>query len=229
MSRRSNTAVLRQFLRLDGSRVLDVGSGDGALVRYMTRKGAVATGLECGEAQLAKARSTEPEGEEVYVEGFGQNMPFEDNGFDAVIFFNSLHHIPVESMDAALSEARRMVTDGGIIYVAEPVAEGPSFELHAPVDDETEVQVYALAAVNRALSKGLIEVDVVYYDTAHYYDSYEDMREECIRIDPARAAIFDDLDDVMRARFSTLGVLEEKGYRFDQPMRVNVLRKPARE
>ena len=48
------------------------------------------TGLECGALQLEKARSYPPEGDEIYVEGFGQELPFDDGAYDAVIFFNSL-------------------------------------------------------------------------------------------------------------------------------------------
>ena len=229
MARRSNTEVLQEFLSLEGMRVLDVGSGAGALVRYMTRKGAIVTGLECGAAQLEKARATEPEGGEEYVEGFGQDMPFDDCSYDAVVFFNSLHHIPGEVMGQALNEAKRVVRPGGLIYVAEPVAEGPSFELHAPIDDETEVRALADNAVARAASEGLSHIRRVEYDTAYHYTNYEEVREEGIRIDPSRLAAFVTHDTLMRTTFDRLGVLEDKGYRFDQPMLVNVLQKPAQD
>ncbi len=228
MPRQSNTAVMRRYVTLAGHRVLDVGCGHGPLVRYMTRHGAYVTGLECGRAQLQKACATTREGGEVYVEGVGQDMPFSDNSFDIVVFFNSLHHIPVDQMDRALCEATRVVKPTGIVYIAEPIAEGPSFEMFALVDDETEVRARAVAAIERISSKGgrLEPVDAVQYDTAHFYDSFASLRKESVRIDPARRTAFEANDSMMRNNFERLGVPDEKGYRFDQPMAVTVLRKP---
>lgn len=222
---RGNGSVLRENVALDGARVLDIGSGDGKLVRYMTRHGAHATGLECGAAQLEKAQSHALEGDEEYVEGVGQDIPFDDNTFDVAVFFNSLHHVPPEFMDAALAEAARVVKPGGTVYVAEPLAEGPSFAMYAPVDDETEVRALADAALGRADGGLLTQESVKFYTNSYHYESFDAMREETIRIGPERAAIFEEVADEVRALFEELGVKEEKGWRFDQPMRVNILRK----
>jgi SAM-dependent methyltransferase len=225
MAYRSNTEVLREVLTLDGLRVLDVGSGSGPLVRYMTKYGASVVGLECGAAQLAKAYATELEGDEEYVEGFGQDMPFEDTSFDAIVFFNSLHHVPAEFMDAALVEATRVIRPGGIIYIAEPAAEGSYFEMSKVIDDETVVRALADEAILRAAVDLLEHIETIHYETVHHYDSYEDMKEERIRISPERAAAFEQHDATVKAGFEREGVRSDKGYGFDQPMRVNVLKK----
>jgi len=110
---RSNESVLSENLELDKLQIVDVGSGAGDLVRYMTTQGAHVTGLECGALQLEKASSYPLAGDEIYIEGVGQEMPFADASFDVVIFFNSLHHVPVEHMKTALDEASRVVRKGG--------------------------------------------------------------------------------------------------------------------
>lgn len=230
MEFRTNGSVLREVISLDGLHVLDVGSGDGALVRSMTGHGAHVTGLECGAAQMEKARSYAPAGDEVYVEGVGQEMPFEDATFDLVIFFNSLHHIPMEHMATALGEAARVTKSDGMVYVAEPVAAGSGFELHAPIDDETTVRDAAYEAIRNSagrLSKagGLSEVREISYHTSYHYTDFNEFKDDTIRIDPRRRELFEAMEDDLRAGYDRLGVPEEKGMRFDQPMRVNVLRK----
>ena len=75
---RSNVSVLCENLVLNNLDIVDIGSGAGEKVRYMTSQGAHVTGLECGTLQLEKARSYPPEDDEVYVEGFGQEMPFDE-------------------------------------------------------------------------------------------------------------------------------------------------------
>lgn len=222
---KTNGSVLREVFALDGLHVLDVGSGDGSLVRYLTRHGSHATGLECGAAQLEKARSYPLEGNEVYVEGVGQDLPFEDATFDAAIFSNSLHHIPAEHMMAALGEAARVIKPDGTVYVAEPVAAGSGFEVHAPIDDETDVRATAYGAIQRAANIGLREEREILFDTSYHYTDFDEMKDETIRIDPTRREIIAAMEGDLRATFDRLGVPDEKGVRFDQPMRVNVLRK----
>lgn len=225
MEYRSTGSVLREILALGGAEVLDVGSGDGSLVRYLTRHGARATGLECGAAQLEKAHSYAPEGGEVYVEGVGQDMPFENGRFDAVVFSNSLHHIPEEFMLPALSEAARVVKPGCVVYINEPIAEGTGFEVHQPVDDETEVRAEAYAAIGRAAEVGLKAEQELTFLTQYHYTDFDEFKDEMLRIDPTRRESFEAMEDDLRAGFDRLGVREEKGMRFNQPMRVNVLRK----
>jgi len=222
---RSNESVLNEVLDLKGLQMVDIGSGAGEMVRYMTRQGASVTGLECGELQLQKARSFPPEGDEVYLEGVGQELPFDDGAFDAVTFFNSLHHVPLEYMAGALAEAMRVVKPAGTVYVGEPIASGRGFELHAPIDDETSVRSCAYEAIQNAASHGLTQVQEVFYDTVYHYENFAAFKDEMIRIDPTRRAPFEASEDDLRAAFERLGIPDEQGIRFDQPMRVNVLEK----
>ena len=222
---RSNESVLNETLDLKGLKMVDIGSGAGEMVRHMTRQGASVTGLECGELQLQKARSYPPEGDEVYLEGVGQELPFDDDTFDAVTFFNSLHHVPVEHMAGALAEAMRVVKSAGTVYVGEPIASGRGFELHAPIDDETSVRSCAYDAIQNAAAHGLTQVQEVFYDTVYHYENFAAFKDEMIRIDPTRRTPFEAVEDDLHAAFERLGIPDEQGIRFDQPMRVNVLKK----
>jgi len=222
---RTNNSVLCEVLALKGLDVADVGSGDGTLVRFMTTQGAHVTGLECGAAQLEKARSYTLAGDEVYLEGFGQEMPFDDASYDIVIFFNSLHHVPVEYMAAALAEAGRVARPGGTVYVAEPIAAGSGFELHAPIDDETFVRSAAYDVILDAASAGLRQAREIFYDTDYHHQDFAAFKDAAIRIDPKRAEPFDAMEADLFRLFDSLGIQEENGMRFEQPMRVNVLEK----
>jgi ubiquinone/menaquinone biosynthesis C-methylase UbiE len=222
---RSNNSVLCENLDLNNLEIADIGSGAGEMVRYMTSQGAHVTGLECGSLQLEKARSYPAEGDEVYIEGFGQEMPFDDCSFDVVTFFNSLHHVPVEYMAVALGEAMRVVRLAGTVYIGEPIASGSGFELHAPIDDETTVRSAAYDAIRSATSNGLNQIREIFYETVYHYENFDAFKEETIRIEPRRRALFESIEDDLRKVFDRLGVPEEAGFRFDQPMRVNVFEK----
>lgn len=223
---RTHEEVLRECVRLEGARVLDVGCGAGKLVRVMARSGARATGLEISERALARARAEAPVGGETYCVGRGEALPWGEDAFDALVFFNSLHHVPVAAQDRAIEEAARVLRPGGILFVVEPLCEGPMFELMRPVDDETEVRRAAYAALQRAAAgPRFTALREECYLTTYRYESYEDFKAEMARIDEARRAALEAHDGALRRAFEALGERGPDGYAFEHPNRVNVLQR----
>ena len=226
MDKRRNTDVIVETLALEGKQVIDVGCGDGGLVRRLTRLGAHVRGVECSPRQLAKARAADKLGDEEIVEGVGQALPADDESCDLVIFFNSLHHIPIEHQAKAMAEAARVLKPDGEVYVNEPLPYGDFFEAVRPVDDETWVRGAALAAVKGAWVHGLEEATEFTYLHPMVLPDYEAFRERIISANAEREAKFATLDKEMRERFARLAKpAPEGGFAFDQPMRVNLLRK----
>jgi len=224
LEQRRNSEVISELLNLQGKRVLDVGSGDGALARLLTRKGAKVTGIECNPRQLTKAKATEKAGDEHYLDGRGEALPVDDESADIVIFFNSLHHVPVEGQDQALIEASRVLIPNGQLYISEPIASGAYFEMMKPFDDETFVRAEALNAINRATETLFDQVREVTYFYPDIIANYETLAEEATRIDSARDELFRTRDLELRQAFDMYGVRQPDGrFAFDQPMRVNLL------
>ena len=224
MEQRNNADVIVETVALEGKRVVDVGCGDGHLARHMAQHGALVTGIECNPRQLAKAHAAAPVAGERIVEGVGQALPLPDGSADLVVFFNSLHHIPPDEMGKALAEAVRVLQPGGQVYVAEPLAEGPFFEAVQPISDETEVRARALAALTAA--RGLVAQTEIFYVNTVRMASFEAFRDRILSINPDRDALFARIEDEMRARFTRLAEPAADGFRFAQPMRVNLLRRP---
>lgn len=232
MDYRRNSDVLLETLNaagtLAGMRVLDVGSGDGALSRLMAKAGAHVTGVECSPRQLAKARAAETVADETFVEGVAQSLPALDGSVDAVVFFNSLHHVPVDAQAQGLAEAARVLKPGGMVYVSEPVAEGAFFDLVRPIDDETEVRAAAYAQLGQAASLGLHPEAEFFYIHIVRQNDYEAFRDRIISANAEREARFAELDAPMREAFTRLGKAAPDGaMTFEQKMRVNLLRKTA--
>ena len=226
MKTRENTEVLAELVALDGRDVVDVGCGDGSLVRAMTRAGARVTGVECGARQLEKARAAEAVGGEVYLEGVGEDLPLEDASANLVVFFNSLHHIAEEHQGTALAEAARVLRPGGTVYLAEPLVEGPQFELVKPIHDETAVRAHAYRVIQDADAVGLRPETELTYVHPLRHKSFEAFRERMVSINPDKEAAFEAMDQEMRARYRRLAAPGDGGDLFPQPIRVNLLRKP---
>lgn len=221
MDRRRNADVLLAEVDLAGKRVLDVGCGEGGLVRLMAKAGARVTGIEVNPEQLGRARAADAVADEDYIQGVGEDLPFGDGSVDVVVFFNSLHHVDVENQDQALLEAARVLRPGGTLYVAEPLAEGPHFEVMQPAHDETYVRAKADEALGRAPAHGFGRGRRFTYVNAVAYAGYDVFRDRILAINPHRAGDMAELEPELRARFDRLTVATDKGVELDQPMRVD--------
>jgi SAM-dependent methyltransferase len=218
------TQPLDELLDVEDRDVLDVGCGEGWLTGRLATAGARAVGLDPSAAALERARREGSTDASVrYVEGVAEALPFPDASFDVVIFFNSLHHVAPESMDSALVEAARVLRPDGVLYVQEPAAQGPAFELLRPVNDETPVRRAAQQALQRALEERFVELagrDVVL--TVRHRD-FDALRTHTINVDPARAPAFAEHESSLHSAFEHLGrPLEGGGFEFDQAFHINL-------
>jgi ubiquinone/menaquinone biosynthesis C-methylase UbiE len=196
---RDLVSVLLELAPPAGRLVVDVGCGEGAVVRRFAAEGATAIGIETGAEPLARARAHAPVGGERYLEGAGEALPLDDASADAVLFVQSLHHVPEPA--AALAEAARVVRPGGAIVVVEPLAEGPFFGLVAHVDDETRVRALAQAAIARAPLPAERELR---FDVLVRLASFAAFRDRITLADATRTAIFAAREDELRAAYDAL-------------------------
>jgi 2-polyprenyl-3-methyl-5-hydroxy-6-metoxy-1,4-benzoquinol methylase len=100
--------------------VLDCGCGTGWLTWLLQRSGYAATGIDVAPLATDLAVANPPyTGMEPprFVTGDVEGMGF-DREFDAVVFFDSLHHVVDE--EAALRKVLRALKPGGICVTSEP-------------------------------------------------------------------------------------------------------------
>lgn len=230
MERRNSRDVLFESLEFQDRSVADIGCGDGALARAIRKAGAARViGVECSPRQLAKAGAAETVDGVVIIDGVAEALPILSGTMDAVVFFNSLHHVPPQHMAAAMAEAARALKSGGQLYCSEPVAQGPFYELCKAVDDEKDVRAAAYRALHEAHAHGLqVERETVFIHTVRMR-AFESFRERLISANSEREARFDAHAADLRERFEALGTRTDDGWTFDQPTRVTVLRKDRRE
>lgn len=224
--RRRSLEMIAEHAILAGRRVVDVGCGDGGLVRALTAKGAHVTGVECGREMLALAHAAERVGDERYVDGVAQALPLPDASADLVVFMNSLHHVPMADMARGLAEAARVVAADGRVLVNEPLPEGRFFQLTRRVEDEVEVRAAAYAAIKGALATGVFsdETEIVYLNPVRM-ESYESFASRMGAIDPARKARVAAQETTLRALFHELASPRDGAFFFDQPARFTILRR----
>jgi SAM-dependent methyltransferase len=218
----TDLSMLERLVELDGRSVVDIGCGSGSLARALAARGARVTGIETSEEQLGDARAR-GDGVE-YLVGRAEALPLADAGSDLVVFMRSLHHVPAP---AALREAGRVLRPGGLVYVAEPLAEGDFFALLSLVEDERGVRARAQEAIAAAGAAGLEPVRTLEYELRVCLPGLAALRERVVGVDPDRAPHFDARAAELGDAFARLGSPGDRaGERcFDQPMRVDLLRR----
>ena len=212
--------VLERLVPLAGRDVLDVGCGHGMFARELAARGARAVGMEISEAQLGDARDRGGLAPVQYVIGRGEALPLDDASMDVVAFMRSLHHVPRDAMAGALREAGRVLRPGGVVYIAEPVAEGDYWELVQIVDDETDVRAAAQAAIDAA--PGIAERRTHEYEVGTL-TTMARLRSRIVDVNPARAEVFEAHRPELQDAFARLGEPREGGRWFTQPMRADLL------
>jgi SAM-dependent methyltransferase len=210
---RADVEVLAELVPLRGRDVVDVGCGNGALVRALAARGAAVTGIEVSEEAVARA----DDGEHRFLVGSADALPLADASMDVCVLMRSLHHVPPAAMGAALEECARVLRAGGVAYVAEPLYRGEFNALVALVDDEREVRALAQSAL--AATTALAHERTVFYDAPLWLESFGAFRRMMVSADPTRAERFAALEGELAARFAELK--EDTS-----PMRADLLRRP---
>ncbi len=218
--------VLERSVVSRGRDIVDIGCGGGALVRELEARGARVIGVEISEQQLAAAVARDEGGRARYLVGRAQDLPLASGSVDVAIFMRTLHHVPPQDLMQALGEARRVLRPDGVLYVAEPLAEGDYFALTSLIEDELEVRAAAQDALAQARDAGLEHTATVEYDVRLRIADLAAFRARVVSVDPQRAEVFDGRRSVIAAAFARLGETGERaGERcFVQPMRADVLR-----
>ena len=107
--------ILRQ-LQIDpqGARALDVGCGGGLLAEELAAMGFTVTGIDPSPHSLdiARVHAAQKSLPIEYAQGYGDNVPFANESFDAVFCCDVLEHIA--DWDAVIRDISRVLRRGGV-------------------------------------------------------------------------------------------------------------------
>ncbi|MBF6435947.1 class I SAM-dependent methyltransferase [Nocardia cyriacigeorgica] len=97
-----------------GGDTLEIGPGYGANVNALLARTRALTGVEI-DPELADRLRGRHGAAMTVITADGAAMPLPDSGFDAVVCFTMLHHVPTaDQQDAVFAEALRVLRPGGV-------------------------------------------------------------------------------------------------------------------
>ena len=208
-----NTALERGNCRS----LIDIGCGSGGLKSAIEALGVCWTGVDPAPNEGAGITQAGAEA-----------LPFDDNAFDAVLFLNSLHHIPIDLMPRALKEALRVLAPGaGPVIVIEPKTDGDLSEVLRRFDDETVVRTAAQGALADVVDGGHASLlDAFEYVRSERYENFQNFADRLCTADASRAEAFRINGKEISDAFHRTASLDNRGYVLRQPMRACCLGHP---
>jgi SAM-dependent methyltransferase len=216
--------IFDECLHLKGATVLELGCGKAEKPRIIAQKAAAVLALEVDEAQLAKNLAITDLPNVRFAQGGAERIPAADASFDIVLMFKSLHHVPVELMDSAFSEIRRVLKPGGIAYISEPVYAGNFNEVLKLFHDEKAVREAAFAAEKRAVSSGQMElVSQEFFLQPMHFASFGQFEEQVLKVTHTEHKLSAETLEKVRSKFN--GYMTQDGAIFHMPIRVDMFRK----
>jgi SAM-dependent methyltransferase len=219
--------IYQDLLPLQGARVLELGCGKAEKTRAIAETGAVTsiTALEVDAVQHAKNRQIADLPNVEFGGGGAEDIPAANDSFDIVLMFKSLHHVPLDKMDHALMEIRRVLKPGGLAYISEPVFAGELNDIIRLFHDEKAVREAAFAAVCRAVDSGLMEaVTQKFFSTPVQFQDFAQFEERILQVTHTHHQLAPELLQRVRTRF--MEHMTPQGARFATPIRVDLLRRP---
>lgn len=107
---------------------LDIGCGNGEKTFFISQHVKRAVGIDPDKKMIAAAQNKYDRKNLSFQVGEAESLKFPSSAFNAVLFTESFHHIPVEKQAETLRESYRVLEPNGKLLITEPVNDSGSFE-----------------------------------------------------------------------------------------------------
>ncbi|MBT5435849.1 MAG: class I SAM-dependent methyltransferase [Rhodospirillaceae bacterium] len=215
--------VMDRLVDVASKHAVDAGCGSGMLARALVKRGARVTAFEPEPGQAEINRQNLAGGAIEFHETGAEAMPCADASIDVVFFSKSLHHVPTDLMEKALQEAMRVLKSGsGMLYVLEPEVGGTHTELMLPFHNESAARAAARAILKKVAEPCFDAAREIHFHNRRSYENYETFVDQ-VGGYGFNAYDRSDVDTLVVKALFEAGRCDE-GYRFEQPMRVNLFK-----
>ena len=144
---------------------------------------------------------------------------------DAVIYFASFHHIPVNKMNNALAECGRILKLNGKAVFVEPLSKyGSYYELVRIVKDEAEIQKEAYIKIREAGKTKFRETCEDYFYIERTINDYKKLLDTYVD-DPVQRKDFIKKAELRIDMLANRSGIKSEDFRFKSIIRLNALQK----
>jgi ubiquinone/menaquinone biosynthesis C-methylase UbiE len=220
--------IYNELLSLDGKQILELGCGSAEITRDIATEGfgREITATEVDEIQYNKNLMIDDLPNVQFIMAGAENIPAEDEMFDIVMMFKSLHHVPPRLMPQALQEVTRLLKPGGLAYISEPIFKGDFNEVLRLFHDEETVREQAFLATKNTIDEtALILVKEIFFNIPMAFENFAEFENKVIGVTHTQHQLSDELYQQVKEKFSLN--MQADGAHFLLPIRVDLLQKAA--
>lgn len=218
--------IYNRLLSLDGKHILELGCGSAEITRNIATSGRdrKITALEVDRIAHEKNLQITDLPNVTFVLSGAQDIPLEDESVDVVFMFKSLHHVPLELMQPAMHEIRRVLKPGGLAYISEPVFAGDFNEVLRLFHDEQLVREAAFETIKRAVDEDLFRlVEETFFNSPMRFENFAEFENNTIKATHTEHELDETLYEMVKKRFEQH--IGDDGAHFLMPIRVDLLQK----
>ncbi len=219
--------IFNHRLSLDHKHILELGCGNAEITRHIATSGSSrkVTALEVDEIAHRKNLQIEDLPNVSFGLSGAQKIPLHDKSVDIVFMFKSLHHVPVELMEAAMLEIRRVLKPGGFAYISEPIFSGDFNAILSLFHDEENVRQAAFDTLRKVVNNGLFNlVEEIFFNVPKIFENFAEFEAGTINATHSNHALDSDLHALVKRRFEAHA--GDSGAHFLIPIRVDLLQRP---
>ena len=219
--------VYERLLSLDGMDILELGCGTADITRQIATHGnnrsIIAT--EVDRIQHEKNLLIDDLPNVKFVLAGSEAIPSDNETFDVVLLFKSLHHVPLELMEQALNEVHRVLKPGGLAYISEPLFLGDFNDILRLFHDEEAVREAAFKTIKGVVDEKLFTLqEEVFFNVPLLFEDFDQFDRLVINVTHNDHQLSPELYQEIRDEFALK--MQPDGARFLLPIRVDLLRKP---
>lgn len=218
--------IYDRLLTLDSKHILELGCGSAEITHNIATSGTdrKITALEVDQIAHEKNLQITDLPNVSFVLSGAQDIPLADETVDVVFMFKSLHHVPLDQMQASILEIKRVLKPGGLAYISEPVFAGDFNEILRLFHDEQQVREAAFDAVKNAVDEGLFElVEETFFYSPMRFEDFAEFENNTIKATHSSHKLDEELYALVKQRFEQH--IGDDGAQFLMPMRVDLLQK----
>jgi len=217
--------LFNELLELDAKRILELGCGRADITRVIANEGTersiVALEVDQVQHRLNEFITDLPNVE--FIMAGAESIPFPDASFDVAFMFKSLHHVPLDLMDKAMAEVKRVLRPGGFAYISEPIFAGDFNDILKIFHNEEKVRMAAFKAVKRAVDSGLFALaSETFFLSPMHFDHFADFEHKIIGATHTQHRLSPELLARVKAKFESH--MTSNGANFQMPIRVDLLK-----
>ncbi|MEJ2762336.1 MAG: class I SAM-dependent methyltransferase [Gammaproteobacteria bacterium] len=219
--------ILDELLALDDRRILELGCGKAEITRLLAEggRGRHITAMEVDEEQHSRNLLITDLPNVTFLFGGAEAIPADDENYDVVLMFKSLHHVPVDKLDKAMQEIHRVLVPGGVAYISEPLYAGDFNDIMRQFHDEQIVREAAFHSLQRAVDEGLFElIDEIFFNTSRHFKDFEEFEGSVLNVTHTKHELDEDTYNTVQKMFNSH--MTQHGADFVMPIRVDMLQKP---